>query len=195
MAIKDGAGLHLCQQFICFNPAKLPTPAQWVTIERIRVKDSFTHVWWFGATARPYANNRNVLVEYSPAMRRLLRTGKYNSGLRPSQHNISDKSFLVDNQGAIPSNVLTIANTRNKDGYLTSCQTHGIQPHPARMPVELAKFFVKLCTKPRNLVFDPFGGSNVTGFAAECLKRRWVVTEPTQEYVAGSIARFSQTKR
>ncbi|MEE8160768.1 MAG: DNA methyltransferase, partial [Acidobacteriota bacterium] len=24
--------LRLCQEFICFNPAKLPTPAQWVTI-------------------------------------------------------------------------------------------------------------------------------------------------------------------
>ena len=33
-------------EFICYNPARLPSPAQWVTIERIRVIDSFTHIWW-----------------------------------------------------------------------------------------------------------------------------------------------------
>ena len=32
--------LHLCQEIICHNPARLPSPAQWVTIERIRLKDS-----------------------------------------------------------------------------------------------------------------------------------------------------------
>src|SRR5947209_2791561 len=26
------ANLKLCQEFICFNPARLPSPAQWVTI-------------------------------------------------------------------------------------------------------------------------------------------------------------------
>jgi len=29
---------HLCQKFIWNNPARLPSPAQWVNIERIRVK-------------------------------------------------------------------------------------------------------------------------------------------------------------
>src|SRR5690349_1299533 len=30
----EAAGLRLCQQFVCYNPTRLPTPAQWVTIER-----------------------------------------------------------------------------------------------------------------------------------------------------------------
>src|SRR5262245_4285278 len=34
--------LHLCKQFICHNPARLPSPAQWVTVKRVRVKDSYT---------------------------------------------------------------------------------------------------------------------------------------------------------
>src|SRR5690606_29409967 len=37
----EEAGLRLCQQFICYNPARLPSPAQWVTIKRERVTDSF----------------------------------------------------------------------------------------------------------------------------------------------------------
>jgi len=34
-----GAGnLHLCEEFICFNPARLPSPAEWVTVRRERKK-------------------------------------------------------------------------------------------------------------------------------------------------------------
>src|SRR5579883_1333327 len=31
---------RLCQQFVWYNPARLPGPAQWVNVDRIRVKDS-----------------------------------------------------------------------------------------------------------------------------------------------------------
>src|ERR1700743_3224832 len=37
----DKGKLKLCQQFICNNPARLPSPAQWVNVDRIRVKDSY----------------------------------------------------------------------------------------------------------------------------------------------------------
>ena len=40
------ANLRLIQEFICYNPSKLPSPAQWVTVNRFRVVDSYTHVWW-----------------------------------------------------------------------------------------------------------------------------------------------------
>src|SRR5262249_55067288 len=92
--------LKLAQQFICHNPARLPSPAQWVNVERIRLKDSYTHLWWMAATERPYADNRNVLKPYSPSMLKLLKTGKYNFGTRPSQHSIGEKSFLANNSGA-----------------------------------------------------------------------------------------------
>ncbi|HSQ54103.1 MAG TPA: DNA methyltransferase, partial [Gemmata sp.] len=46
LAFQEAANLHLCQEFICFNPARLPTPAEWVTVRRTRVKDAFTRVWW-----------------------------------------------------------------------------------------------------------------------------------------------------
>ncbi|MCX7699955.1 MAG: hypothetical protein N2039_03680, partial [Gemmataceae bacterium] len=45
LAFQEAANLHLCQEFICYNPARLPSPAQWVTVQRIRVKDSFTRLW------------------------------------------------------------------------------------------------------------------------------------------------------
>ena len=190
LEFKKRGNLHLCQQFVCHNPARLPSPAQWVNIERIRVKDSFTHVWWFSPTARPSACNKRVLQEYSGAMRKLLTRGSYNSGPRPSQHDISKTSFLRDNGGAIPSNVLTFSNTANKDDYLAYCKKKGLEPHPARMPIGLADFFIRFLTSPRNLVFDPFAGSNITGAAAESLKRRWVSVEANYDYIRGSRGRF-----
>src|SRR5438067_4995837 len=72
LAFMDAADLHLCQQFVCHNPARLPSPIQWVNIERVRAKDSFTHVWWMAKNPRPKANNRSVLQPYSDRMERLL---------------------------------------------------------------------------------------------------------------------------
>jgi site-specific DNA-methyltransferase (cytosine-N4-specific) len=182
--------LKLCQQFICHNPARLPTPAQWVNIERIRVKDSYTHIWWMSATTRPKADNRRVLKPYSRSMLTLLKTKRYNAGRRPSEHHIGATSFLKDNNGAIPSNVLTHTNTLASDPYLDYCKEKHFPLHPARMPFDLAGFFIKFLTEARDLVLDPFAGSNITGAAAESLKRRWIAVEPNEDYIDGSRGRF-----
>src|SRR5437660_1281842 len=39
MLCKD-LGFHLAQEFFWWNPAKLPTPAEWVTVRRVRCKDA-----------------------------------------------------------------------------------------------------------------------------------------------------------
>ena len=183
-------GFNLCQEFIWHNPAKLPSPAQWVNVERIRVKDSFTKLWWMSTDLKPKANNQRVLQEYSEAMKGLLKRGKYNAGMRPSQHNISETGFLKNNGGAIPSNVLTYANTYNFDPYQMYCRAHKLRPHPARMPMDLAKFFIKFLTEPGDIVLDPFGGSNTTGAAAEELERYWISIEAANEYIRSSRGRF-----
>ncbi len=192
LKFKEVGGLKLCQQFICYNPARLPSPAQWVNVERCRVKDSFTQVWWFSGSARPDASNKRVLRPYSSAMLGLLKRRTYNAGKRPSEHDIGTSSFLKNHGGAIPSNVLTFANTAAGDAYLEHCRQSRIQPHPARMPIGLADFFIKFLTSPRNLVLDPFAGSNVTGSAAERLKRRWISIEANGHYLEGSLGRFDQ---
>ena len=194
LAFKERGGLHLCQQFVCENPARLPGPAPWVTIERIRVKDSFTHLWWLAPSERPKADNRNVLRPYSHSMIELLRRKRYNAGHRPSQHKISDTSFLSNNGGAIPGNHLSFANTNAADPYLAYCKAHQITAHPARMPPQLAEFFIRFLTDEGDLVLDPFGGSNTTGAVAEKLRRRWLTIEPTDAYIESSKARFRAVK-
>ena len=205
LSFLEEAELHLCQEFICFNPAKLPTPAQWVNVERIRVKDAFTKVWWMSPTEKPKADNKRVLTEYSQSMKKLLKRGTYNSGHRPSEHNIGETSFLANHGGAIPPNVLTppleqmlpdlmevmpIANTESTSKYLKYCRENNISLHPARMPAKLVEFFVDFLTEPKDMVLDPFAGSNTTGYVAENKKRRWVSIEVKPEYVEASHIRF-----
>lgn len=186
----ENGNLNLCQQFITHNPAKLPGPAAWVTVERIRVKDSFAHVWWMAKTDRPKADNRKVLTPYSESMKRLLARQAYNAGKRPSGHKVNSTTFNRDNGGAIPSNVLSLPNTRSRDPYQDYCREHEITPHPARMHPGLAEFFINFLTDAGDLVLDPFAGSNLTGSVAEQLGRQWLAAEPVQEYVDGSIGRI-----
>jgi DNA modification methylase len=185
-------GFFLAQEFYHYNPARLPSPAEWVTIKRIRVKDAVNMVWWLSKTPNPKADNRQVLKPYSQSMKRLLKNG-YQAKTRPSGHDISDK-FQKDNQGAIPPNLLEIANTESNSAYLRRCKSAGIKPHPARFPQAFAEFFIKFLTDEGDIVLDPFAGSNTTGFTAETLQRRWLAFEINENYLRGSFYRFNQVK-
>ncbi len=181
-------GFYLAQEFYHYNPSRLPTPAEWVTIRRIRVKDSVNSVWWLSKTPHPKADNRKVLKPYSQSMKNLLKKG-YKAKLRPSGHDISDK-FQKDNQGAIPPNLLEIANTESNSAYMRRCKEAGVKTHPARFPRGFAEFFIKFLTDEDDIVLDPFAGSNTTGFVAETLQRRWISFEINENYLVGSQYRF-----
>lgn len=194
LRLQSTGRFNLCQQFIAYNPARLPGPAEWVNVRRIRVKDAYTHLWWMSPSTNPKASNRRVLVPYSESMNDLLRKGKYNAGKRPSEHKIGETSFFKNNGGAIPSNVLVFSNTNSTDEYQKYCRRRRLGLHPARMPSSVAGFFIKLLTTKGDLVFDPFAGSNTTGAAAEALGRRWIAVEVRKDYIAGSKGRFESKK-
>lgn len=184
-------GFYLAQDLYWFNSAKLPSPAQWVTVKRCRLKDSVDHIWWLSKTHYPKADNKKVLVEYSKSMEELLGDADYYKPnvKRPSGYRISDK-FWNRNEGAIPPNFFDFANTDSQSKYLRMCRKFKKQPHPARYPLKLPTFFIKFLTDEGDLVFDPFGGSNVTGSAAEKLKRKWITFEIIPEYLEASKFRF-----
>jgi site-specific DNA-methyltransferase (cytosine-N4-specific) len=184
-------GFHLAQEFYWYNPAKLPSPAEWVTVRKIRVKDAVNCVWWLSKTANPKADNRRILVEYSPDMRRLLKRG-YRPKVRPSGHVITRK--FSDNGGAIPPNILIFGNNDANGAYMAKCQEAGLRPHPARFPIQLPAFFIRYLTETGDRVLDPFAGSNTTGEAAEREGRRWLAFEQQVSYLAGSVFRFDKSK-
>jgi len=184
-------GFHLAQEFHWWNPSKLPTPAEWVTIRRIRVKDAVNCVWWLSPTPWPKADNRRVMVPYSSAMKKLLKNG-CNTGLRPSGHDINDKSFQTDNKAAIPPNLIAIPNTESNSRYQRYCKENDLPVHPARFPTELPEYFVRMLTDPDDLVIDPFAGSCVVGEVSERLGRRWICVDTEEPYLRGATARFAE---
>ncbi len=129
---------EFAQEFFWHNPGKLPSPAEWVTVRRIRVTDAVNTVWWMSKAAFPKADNRRVLRPYSDSMRNLIQNG-YKAKLRPSGHDISTK-FQKDHGGSIPHNLLQIANTESNSSYLRACKARGLKPHPARFPQALQRF-------------------------------------------------------
>jgi site-specific DNA-methyltransferase (cytosine-N4-specific) len=179
---------HLAQEFFWWNPARLPTPAEWVTVRRVRVKDAVNCVWWLSPTPWPKASNKRVLQPYSDSMKDLLIHG-YKPQMRPSGHDISDK-FQNDNGGSIPPNLIAAAHTESNSTYIRYCTEKKLKPHPARFPNEVPEFFIRMLTDVDDLVVDPFAGSCVTGEAAERTKRHWICCELRDDYLHGALGRF-----
>jgi site-specific DNA-methyltransferase (cytosine-N4-specific) len=205
IALVEEIGFHLAQECFWYNPAKMPVPAEWVTVRRVRVRDSVEYVWWLSKTPWPKASNLAVLKEYSEDMIRLNRNGVRGT-VRPSGHVIRNSFDKIAAGGSIPSNVteacfgdvpesmLKMGNNAANDAYTLRCKENGVKIHPARFPALLPKFFIKLLTEPNDLVVDPFAGSNTTGAVAESLKRRWIAGEAVEEYLKASIFRFRETE-
>lgn len=200
IALVEELGFHLAQECFWYNPAKMPVPAEWVTVRRVRVKDSVEYVWWFSKTPWPKANNRNVLRPYSKDMLRLNQRGVRET-VRPSGHHINSSFIKIDSGGAIPGNVveevhaesmLKFGNNASNDQFTKRCKELGIKMHPARFPTSLPEFFIKLLTDEDDLVVDPFAGSNTAGVVSEQLARRWIAMDLSAEYLEASKVRFSE---
>jgi len=198
VALVENVGFHLAQECFWYNPAKMPMPAEWVTVRRVRVKDSVEHVWWLSKTPHPKADNRKVLREYSKDMIRLNKR-KLRETVRPGGYIIKESFADVEIGGSIPPNVidddtpmdmLKFGNNAANDRYTLKCKEAGAKIHPARFPAALPDFFIRLLTDENDIVVDPFAGSNTLGMVAEKLGRRWVAMEMEEEYLQASKFRF-----
>jgi site-specific DNA-methyltransferase (cytosine-N4-specific) len=195
----ETVGFHLAQECFWYNPAKMPMPAEWVTVRRIRLRDSVEYVWWLSKTPWPKANNRNVLKPYSKDMERLNRRG-IRATVRPSGHNIKTSFSAVEAGGSIAANVLEeddspvdmlrMGNNAANDTYTKKCKEFGLKIHPARFPAALPEFFLKFLADEGDYVLDPFAGSNTTGAVAEALGLRWIASELREDYLIASRFRF-----
>lgn len=191
----DEQGWKLAEEFFWYNPAKLPSPIEWVNKRKIRAKDSVNTVWWLSKSDYPKSDVKKVLSEYSDRMKKLIENSSkyYTPKKRPSGHDISD-SFGNDNGGSVPSNLLQIPNTESNSQYLKYCKDLKIKGHPARFPSKLPEFFIKFLTDENDLVLDIFAGSNTTGWIAQQLNRKWLAFELNHQYLAASIFRFVNYK-
>jgi DNA modification methylase len=189
----DRLKYNLAEEFFWYNPAKLPSPIEWVNKRKIRAKDAVNTVWWFSKGEYPKADVTKVLTPYSDRMKTLLKNpGKfYRPKERPSGHDIA-AAFGKENGGAIPSNLLQIPNTESTSHYLRMCKLLEKEGHPARFPAALPKFFIEFLTDPGDFVVDIFSGSNTTGSVAERTGRKWLSIEQDRAYAALSAVRFME---
>ena len=187
----DEIGFFLAEDFYWYNPAKLPSPIEWVNKRKLRAKDSVNNLWWFSKPELPKADVRNVLAPYSERMLKLIEHPEkfYTPKVRPSGHDIGT-GFAKDNGGAIPPNLLQIPNTESNGGYVAGCKLVGADRHPARFPSKLPEFFIRFLTDPGDTVLDIFAGSNTAGAVAEIEGRRWLAFEERLDYLAASVFRF-----
>ena len=185
---------NLCQDVYWYNTSALPLPIEYVNKRHERLKSAVNLNLWFCKTDRPKANNQNVLVPYSDRMKRFIEHPQEFIGgeqaARPSGNVMVAKSWAKDNGGAISSNLLQIPNSASNDQYLRTCKKQGLKAHPARYPYKLVEFWIKFLTDEKDVVVDPFSGSNITGRVAEDLNRHWLSIDISPEYVASSSWRF-----
>lgn len=205
IALVEEVGFHLAQDCFWYNPAKMPVPAEWVTVRKMRIKDSVEYVWWLSKSPWPKATNQNVLTASLSADMHRLNAKGLKKTRRPGGYQINESWANIKNKGAIPSNVVTadlfeesiipenflkMGNNTANDVYTIKCKEENIKIHPARFPRQLPEFFIKMLTEPGDLVLDPFAGSNTTGAVCEALNRRWMAFEQEEEFVRGGRFRF-----
>lgn len=187
----DDLGYRLAQRFEWHNPSKMPAPAEWVTVRRVRAKPSLERIYWLSkGDAHPYADNRQVLVPYSKSMRKVITNGGEKGAQRPSGHELKASSFSADCGGAIPSNLLIAANTSSNSAYQNACREAGLPIHPARFPEAIPDWFIRFLSKPGDVVADPFGGSFCTASVARSLGRRFITAEKSLDYALGGLLRL-----
>ena len=187
----DELGLRLAQRFAWLNPSKLPAPAEWVTVRRVRVKSTLEQILWLTPSDDPYADNRQVLCPLLP-----LDAGPPRGWRRTSRHAAEwphpRRRRLRDGQRGRHTGELPDPAEHQLERPLPRGMPASAPPHPSRAsPTGLPEFFVKFLTRPGDLVFDPFGGSSTTGEVAERLDRHWVTSDQVLAYVLGARHRFS----
>ncbi|HLO20591.1 MAG TPA: site-specific DNA-methyltransferase [Sphingomicrobium sp.] len=69
----------------------------------------------------------------------------------------------------------------------------GLKAHPTQKPEALLYRILLACTKPGDVVLDPFFGTGTTGAVARRLGRRWIGIERESEYVKVARERIDST--
>ena len=69
----------------------------------------------------------------------------------------------------------------------------GIKAHPTQKPEALLYRILLACTKPGDVVLDPFFGTGTTGAVARRLGRRWIGIEREPSYVKVARQRIAST--
>jgi len=159
VAMVDIVRMPLIETYIWQKPNAMPGKFG------ARLKDAFEYVFWFGRTTDVRFYPRHVGTPYAKETPRKAKVRYRRGGQRMNGATVYRRGW------ADPGNVVQCPVARGK------------AEHPARMPDELAAFFIRLATRKGHIVVDPFMGSGTTARVARALGRKYLGFEIHPEYL------------
>jgi site-specific DNA-methyltransferase (adenine-specific) len=101
----------------------------------------------------------------------------------PSDRQLKYDDIRANPKGKLPDDVWTFSRV---------CGTfkERVGWHPCQMPVGLLARIILACSKPGEIILDPFAGSGTTLVAAARLGRRWTGVELSDQYAANATERI-----
>jgi site-specific DNA-methyltransferase (adenine-specific) len=145
-------------------------PGKWPN----RFRDSWERLLQFNKDKKFHMYQEEVMVPMGDwaksRLKNLSNTDKRRDNSKVGSGFGKNISNWVNRDKAFPSNVLHLA---------TEC---GNKNHSAAFPEELPEWFIKLFTKERDIVLDPFMGSGTTITVASRLKRHSIGIEIKPDY-------------
>ena len=127
------------------------------------------HTFNVDAVRIPYSEHTLKYPDHPQAI-----TSQYGNG---KQHH-----WEPNPEGAKPKDVLEIPTTCNG--------MHEKTPHPTQKPEELLRKIILASSNENDVIFDPFLGSGTTAVCAEQLKRKWIGSDMSEEYLNWAINRL-----
>lgn len=185
LGLIDELGLHYAGHMYAHNQGKLPT-TNWVTREKIRIKNVLEDVIWYSLNPNPYINKDELKEPYSESYLAVLNKGGYPKAKRPCGQELTH--FKEDKGGKLIGNLLK-ANTVSRDPYFKFCREVGLQTHPARFSGMLVEKLIRLFSKPGDVTADLMGGSGMVMEKSLELNRKCVIGETSLNYILGSMGR------
>lgn len=173
---------------------KTSFPGKWPN----RFRDSFERCLHFTKSKKFFMDQDAVKVPIGDWTKKRFKSLTDNDYIRHASinnpHMARNVSHWLDKQFVFPHNVLVFEN----EHYLYPSNILEFSPvthdnnHSACFPLELPFWFIKLFTKPGDIVLDPFSGVGTTALAAVQLGRKFVGIEKERKYVDLAESRLDE---
>lgn len=192
IALSERFGLYKMDELIWCSP-KPPGPVQWASKKRVQLNVGYEPIYWFtNDPTKVRSDNRRVLQPHTEQHLKFVRSGGVKNPAVKSDgaYRVKSGSYSNETPGRIARNVFTFSHGKEDQNaaYKSYCETHGLVPHGASMPISLAKFLINFLSQKGDLVVDMFAGRMKVAKACEDLGRRWVCTERVFDYLHGGGA-------
>lgn len=139
---------------------------------------------WFKPNGAPALAGRNFTASHETLIWATKGQGSKHTFNYSESKSWSAPNDIILREGKQMRSVWSIPTTPSREKLLGK--------HPTQKPVELLERIVRLCSKPGDLVLDPFCGSGTTGVVSVSHGRKFIGIDLDQDYIELSRGRISQ---